>query len=63
MSATTHDAAEFVRSRLRGHAARITQDEMKALLADLKAALGRVLTRHDVDEVVEAFREVTAAPA
>jgi hypothetical protein len=60
MSATTIDAAEFVRSRLKAHGARITQDEMKSLVEDLKAVLGRALTATDVASVVEVIREVTA---
>jgi hypothetical protein len=53
------DAAAFVRSRLRG-VARLTQDEMKKLIDDLKALMGRALTRDDVTSVVEVFAE--AAP-
>jgi hypothetical protein len=63
MPATTIDAAEFVRDRLKGHSARISQDEMQSLVDDLKAMLGRALTATDVASVVEVIAEVTAGPA
>jgi len=55
-----NDAAEFVRSRLRGLSARLTQEQMQRLIDELKAAMGRALTPRDVASVVEVFREVTA---
>jgi hypothetical protein len=58
LMSSSNDAAEFVRSWLRGHSARITQDEMQSLISDLKATLGRALSRAEIDDVVEAFREV-----
>jgi hypothetical protein len=59
MHSTTHDAADFIRARLREMDSRISQDQMATLIDDLKAAMGRVLTARDVAEVVDVFRELT----
>jgi hypothetical protein len=57
------DAAEFVRSRLHHLGARVTQDEMKSLIDELRGAMGRTLTARDVNAVVEAFQEIAVPPA
>lgn len=58
--ASSNEAGELVREWLRGHSARINQDEMQELISALKTTLGRALKAAEVDEVVEAFREVSA---
>ncbi|MBK7857617.1 MAG: hypothetical protein IPJ65_03105 [Archangiaceae bacterium] len=63
MAPTTNDAAEFVRSRLKGLNARLTQDELQALVDDLKAMMGRALNATDVASVVDAICEASSEPA
>jgi hypothetical protein len=59
MSQTTHEAATYVRTRLRAMESRITQDQMQVLIADLHAAMGP-LSPGDAAEVVDVFREIAA---
>jgi hypothetical protein len=54
---TVSDAAAFVRSRLQA-GARISQEEMAALISDLKEAMGRALTAAEVNAVVDVFQDV-----
>jgi hypothetical protein len=59
---TVTDAAEFVRSRLQSLGARVSQEDMKALVNDLRDAMGRTLTASDVNAVVAAFQEIALPP-
>ena len=60
MAPTTIEAASYVRARLGQMDTRISQEEMTALIRDLQQNMGRVLTRSEVSEVVEVFRDVAA---
>jgi hypothetical protein len=51
-------AATFVRSRLQAMGSRVSQEQMKDLVSDLRIAMGRTLTAADVNAVVAAFQEI-----
>jgi hypothetical protein len=59
---TTFTAASFVRSRLQAMGSRVSQEQMRDLVSDLKVAMGRTLTAADVNAVVAAFQEIIVMP-